>query len=121
MTSVRLPILLILLALFSSALPAQELIVHEKPARLRHIQGTVVDSAGNSIPYVPIELRDAGDHHVLATNYADGIGKFSFPDRKWGEQLEIRASIAGFKTAQYAISLARLGKERLRVVLHAAN
>ena len=121
MTPVKLPVLLSFFIAFSVAVPAQELVVHAKPVRLRHIDGVVVNAAGNSIPYVFVELRDAQDHHVLATNYADGNGKFSFPDRKRGEQLEIRASIAGFKAAQYAISIAIVGKESFKVVLPAAK
>jgi hypothetical protein len=113
--------LFIFLTAFSAAVPAQEVVEHPKPVRLRHINGVVVNAVGNSIPYALIELRDATDHHVLATNFADGNGKFSLPDRKRGEQLEIRASIAGFKSAQYAISMALIGKERLRVVLLAAK
>jgi hypothetical protein len=118
---VKLPILLSFFLAFSTAVLAQEVVEHPKPVQLRHIHGVVVNAAGNSIPYALIELRDAGDHHVLATNFADGNGKFSLPDRKRGEQLEIRASIAGFKAAQYAISMAIVGKERLRVVLLAAK
>jgi len=120
-TSVRLPILSILLAVFPATLCAQQLVVHKKPVRLRHIQGTVGDSAGKWIPYASVELRDARDHHVLATNFADANGKFSFPDHKSGEQLEIRASVAGFRGAQYAISTAKFGRQNVRVVLPAAN
>ena len=121
MRLLKLPILLLFLIAFSAAIPAQEVVEHPKPVRLRHIDGVVVNTVGNSIPYVLIELRDATDHRVLATNFADGNGKFSLPDRKRGEQLEIRASIAGFKSAQYSISMALVGKELLRVVLLTAK
>lgn len=96
-------------------------IVHEKPTRLRHLTGAVVDPTGGSIEYAVIELRNANDHQVIASTFADAQGKFSFADRKHGEKLEIRASRAGFNTVQYSVFIGPLGKSHLRIVLPAAT
>ena len=121
MRSVRSAIVLVSLVVFSAMLSAQKLIVHEKPVRLRHLAGATVDPTGLTIPYAMIELRDAKDHHMLASTFADANGKFFFADKKHGEQFEIRVSLAGFKIVQYTVSMARIGKEHLRVVLPTAT
>ena len=95
-------------------------IVHAKAVRLRHLSGAVVDQKGMSIEYAFIELLNSADRRVIATTYADAQGKFSFADQKRGELLEIRASREGFKSAQYTVSIAVVGKERLRMVLPVA-
>jgi hypothetical protein len=102
-------------------LPAQQMITHEKPLRLRHLAGTVVDPKGMTIPYALIELRDPGDDHVIASTFADGNGKFSFADRKRNESFELRISLAGFQVTQYNISIAIVGKDHMRVVLQTAS
>jgi len=119
----RLRIAALVLACINTASPLHgtQLIVHEKPIRLRHIAGTIVDRSGMTIPYALVELRDAGDQHVMASTYADGYGKFFFADRKHGENLNIRISLAGFDPAQYSISIAKIGKERFRAVLELAT
>ena len=100
---------------------ATQLIIHERPIRLRHIAGTIVDAKGMTVPYASIELRDPGDQHVMRSTYADGNGRFSFEDRKHGETIEIRISLAGYDTAQYTILTARIGKEHMRVVIQPAT
>jgi hypothetical protein len=111
---------LILFSAPSATLHGQEVIVHEKPVRVRHLAGRVVDSTGAGVAYTAIELRDATDHHVLASTFGDAKGDFFFADRKRGEKLEIRVSRTGFRIVQYAISLGVVGKPRLRIVLPAA-
>jgi hypothetical protein len=118
--SVRSAIALILLSTLSVTLHAQGPIVHEKPIRLRHLSGTVVDTTGAAVAYTMIELCDAKDHHVLASTFGDAKGKFFFDDKKRGTKLEIRVSRAGFQIVQYAIVLGTIGKEHIRVVLPAA-
>jgi hypothetical protein len=117
MKSVRSAIALILLTALSATLHAQALIVHEKPVRLRHLSGTVVDPTGATVAYTLIELRDPADHHVLATTFGDAKGKFSFEDKKRGTKLEIRVSRKGFQVVQYEIAIGILGSEHIRVVL----
>lgn len=109
------------LTVFAQLLPAQNIIMHEKPLHLRHLAGTVVDPKGMTIPYALIELRDPGDDHVIASTFADGNGKFSFADRKRNESFELRISLAGFQITQYNISIAIVGKDRMRVVLQTAS
>jgi hypothetical protein len=94
--------------------------VHSKPIRVRHLSGTVVDQKGVSVEYAFIELLNSADHRVIATTYADAQGKFSLADRKRGEQLELRASRAGFNRVEYTVSIAIVGKEHLRIVLPVA-
>jgi Carboxypeptidase regulatory-like domain len=117
MNSVRSVIALILLMAFSATLHAQALIIHEKPVRLRHLSGTVVDPTGATIAYTLIELRDATDHHVLASTFGDAKGKFFFEDKKRGTKLEIRVSRTGFQSVQYEIVVGIVGWEHIRVVL----
>jgi hypothetical protein len=95
-------------------------VVHSKPIRVRHLSGTVVDQKGVSVEYAFIELLNSADHRVIATTYADAQGKFSLADRKRGEQLELRASRAGFNRVEYTVSIAIVGKEHLRIVLPVA-
>ncbi len=111
--------LLLTLAL-PSFLRAQNEMVHEKPLRLRHLSGVIVDQKGLFIPYPAVELRDANDHHVIATTFADGNGRFSFADRKPGERLEIRFTRKGYQPVQYTIDLARIGHETMKAVMPAA-
>ena len=111
----------LLLAILSLQLCAQtQDVIHEKPIRLHHLEGTVVDRKGLAVPYSSIEMRDAKDHKVLATTFADANGKFFFADRKHGEQLEIRVSLKGFNTTQYTVFLSHFGKSHLRAVLTVA-
>jgi hypothetical protein len=109
------------LVLVALSLPAQNIVTHEKPFHMRHLAGTVVDPKGMTIPYALIELRDPGDDHVMASTFADGNGRFSFADRKRNESFALRISLAGFRTAQYNISIATIGKDRMRAVLEVAN
>jgi Carboxypeptidase regulatory-like domain len=120
MRSVRSAIALILLMALSATLHAQGLIVHAKPVRLRHLSGMVVDPTGVTVAYTLIELRDATDHHVIASTFGDGNGKFSFEDRKRGTKLEIRISRAGFQSVQYGVVIGIVGREHIRVVLPVA-
>ena len=106
---------------FAAPLYGAQLIVHEKPVRLRHIAGTIIDRRGMTVPYALIELRDPGDQHVMRSTYADGNGKFSFEDRKHGETIEMRITLAGYDTAQYTVSIARFGKEHMRAVIQPAT
>ncbi|HTJ30751.1 MAG TPA: carboxypeptidase-like regulatory domain-containing protein [Acidobacteriaceae bacterium] len=94
--------------------------VENKSLRLRHIAGVIVDQKGLFIPYPAIELRDANDHHVIATSFADGNGRFHFEDRKPGEVLEIRFSVKGYQPAQYTIDVVRIGHESMKAVMQAA-
>jgi hypothetical protein len=116
---------ILLLAALPSLVPAQaqsaEDVIHEKPIRLHHLAGRVVDRKGIAIPYSAIEMRDAKDHHMLATTFADANGNFSFADRKHGEKLELRISLKGFNTSQYTVYLEFFGNERLRAVLSPAT
>ena len=109
------------LIVFALSLPAQNIVTHEKPLHLRHLAGTVVDPRGMTVPYALIELRDPGDNHVMASTFADGNGKFSFADRKRNESFALRISLAGFQITQYNISIATIGKDRMRAVLAVAN
>jgi hypothetical protein len=77
----------------------------------------VVDPKGFPVAYALVELREAGNHRILATTYADAFGKFSFADRKRGVQFLLRASLKNFDTAQYSVVESIVGKERLRMVL----
>ena len=95
-------------------------VFHAKAVRLRHLSGTVVDQKGMSVEYAFIELLNSADHRVIATTYADALGKFSFADHKRGELFEVRASRKGFNSVQYTVSIAVIGKEHLRMVLPAA-
>ena len=108
---------LIVFASQSATLRAQDILVHAKPVRLYHLMGTIVDQTGIAVPYTTIELRDPKDHHVLASTFGDGKGKFLFDDKKYGKRLEIRISGKGFDSAQYTIVLKRFGQSHLRAVL----
>jgi hypothetical protein len=110
---------ILLLAALSHA--KAEDVIHEKPIRLHHLAGRVVDRKGLAIPYSAIEMRDAKDQHVIATTFADANGNFSFADRKHGEKLELRISLKGFNTSQYTVYLEFFGNERLRAVLSPAT
>lgn len=96
-------------------------VAEDKPVRLRHVAGRIVDQRGFAIPYPAVELRDGNDHHVIATTFADGNGRFSFADRKPGEQLEIRFSMKGYNPVQYTIELARIGHEKMKAVMPVAQ
>lgn len=113
----RLVRLALLLVSLSAPLHGQELLVHEKPVKLRHLAGNVVDPRGFALAYAAIELRSAEDHHILATTFADAKGKFFFRDLKRGDQLEIRASVKGFNIVQYAVEMSLVGKTHLKMVL----
>lgn len=93
----------------------------DKPLRLRHIAGVIVDPKGLFIAYPAVELRDANDHHVIATSFADGNGRFHFEDRKPGEQLEIRFSMKGYQPVQYTINMARVGHASMKAVMPVAQ
>ena len=77
-------------------------------------------ASGPSVAYTLIELRDPTDHHILATTFGDGKGKFSFEDKPRGTKLEIRVSLKGFQIAQYEVVIGILGSEHIRVVLPVA-
>jgi len=96
-------------------------IIHQKPIKVHHLAGTVVDPKGFTVEYAAIELRDAKDHHSIATTFADANGKFYFADRKRGEQLEIRASQKGFQTVQYTVDIGTFGEMHIRIVLSPAT
>ena len=74
-----------------SSLEAEDVLVHSKPIRLRHLAGTVVDPKGMPIDYAKIELLNGSDHRMIASTFADGKGNFSFDDRGRGQELGIRA------------------------------
>jgi hypothetical protein len=112
--------LILVLALCGSLHAAQE-VVHPKPVRLRHLSGTVVDPRGFPIAYAIIELHGASGEQILATTFADAFGKFSFADRKRGDQFQLRASQKGFDTVRYSVVESLVGKERLRMVLPVAT
>jgi len=112
---------MMLFAILSGSLDAQELLVHEKPVKLRHLAGNVVDPRGFALAYVAIELRSGEDHHVLATTFADAKGKFFFRDLKRGDRLEIRALLKGFNIVQYAVEMSLVGKMHLKMVLPPAT
>lgn len=95
--------------------------VEDKPVRLRHLAGRIVDQRGFAIPYPAVELRSADDHHVIATTFADANGHFSFADHKPGERLEIRCWLKGYNPVQYTIELARIGHESMKAVMPVAN
>ncbi len=120
MTAIRWAAFLVFLIFASGVAHGQQIVVHERPVRLRQLAGTVYDASGLAIPYAAIELRSATDHHAIASTFADGYGKFFFDKRKRGETLEIRISLKGFNTVQYAVVLRRFGGARLRVILPAA-
>ena len=113
---------MILLRLTAAACAArsQSLITHQKPVHLRQLSGTVFDSSGGTIPYALIELRDANDHHAIASTFADGYGKFFFDKRKRGETLEIQITLKGFEIVRYEVVVSRFGRARLRVILPVA-
>jgi hypothetical protein len=121
--SVRIAIALIFLCAFSAKLRAQgsQLVIHERPLHVRHFAGTVVDSRGMWVEYATVELRDLKDHHVLASTFADGKGNFSFDDKKYGKQVELRASQKGFNVVQYTVMLKPFGDVHIRMVLPAAT
>lgn len=108
-----------LMVLLSSiqTLHAQELIIHQRQLHLRHIQGVIVDSTGATVEYAVVELRDAKDHHVIASTFADGRGKFAFEDKKRRTQWEVRASLKGFNMVQYSLKITRFGDNKMRLVL----
>ena len=95
--------------------------VENKPVRLRHLIGVIVDQKGLFIAYPAVELRDGNDHHVIATSFADGNGRFSFADRKPGELLEIRFSLKGYQPVQYTIEVVRFGHEKMKAVMPVAQ
>jgi hypothetical protein len=123
MRSARSALMLIVVLFFflTSSGYGQEIIIHEKSIRLKHLTGIVVDATGSSVEYALIELRDAGDHQIIASTFADAQGKFSFADRKHSDKLEIRASRAGFNIVQYSVSIGTLGRGHLRIVLPIAT
>jgi hypothetical protein len=118
---VRIAIGLVLLASLAAPLAAQQEIINEKPVRLRHFSGAIVDARGMTVEYALIELRDPKDHHVLASTFADGNGKFAFADRKHGESVELRVSNKGFNTVQYTVFLSEFGAMHWRVKLPVAK
>lgn len=96
-------------------------IVHQKPIKVRHLAGTVVDPKGFTIEYAKIELLDVKDHHSIVSTFADANGKFYFADRKRGEQLELRASKKGFQIVRYTVNIGTFGESHLRMVLPPAT
>jgi hypothetical protein len=96
-------------------------ITYAKLVHVQHLNGTVVDQIGNAVDFATVELRDANDHHVIESTFADGNGKFSFQDRKHGEHLEIQASRAGFNPVRYEVEIVHFSVSRLRIVLHVAT
>ncbi len=110
-------ILLLSLLAMAAALQAQDLLVHAKPVKVRHLAGEVVDRRGFPVEYATVELRDAKDHHVLASTFADAEGRFAFADKKHGQRFEIRAQQKGFNLAQYTAVIAMRGWSHVRIVL----
>jgi hypothetical protein len=105
-----------------SALHAQQqTIVHGRQVHLRHIRGVTVDRTGNTVEYAVVELRDPKDHHVIASTFADGNGKFAFEDRKRRTVLEIRVSAPKFNPSLYTIKITRFGDNKMRLVLQIAT
>ena len=121
---IRLQKMILAIGMVALSLPAlgwprlpHKTVVEDKPLRLRHIAGVVVDQKGLFIAYPAVELRDGNDHRVIATTFADGNGHFHFEDRKPGELLEIRFSIKGYQPSQYTIQVARVGHETMKAVM----
>jgi len=94
--------------------------VHEKPIRLRHLSGRIVDTKGLALPYAFVELRTSDDRPLYST-YADGNGHFSFSDRKRGELLELKVSLKGFTPLQDNVQIARIGGNTIRIPLQASH
>jgi hypothetical protein len=119
----HLPIALLLMALGATRARAQgdAEIIHQKPVKVSHLAGTVVDPKGFTIEYAQIELLDAKDHHSIVSTFADANGKFYFADRKHGEQLELRASKKGFQIVRYTVNIGTFGKPHIRMVLPPAT
>ncbi len=120
MKAARLAGLALLLLALSAVAPGQDLLVHSKLVRLRHLQGTVVDPRGFPVEYAVVELRDVQDH-VLASTFADAQGRFAFSDKKRGQRFKIRASQKGFNLAQYTVAITFRGGWHMRVVLSPAG
>ena len=118
---------LVLIAAFSlpahawPRLPKKPAAVEDKPLRLRHVAGVIVDKRGFTIPYPAVELRSADDHHVIATTFADANGRFAFFDHKPGERLELRFSLKGYSPVQYTIEVARVGHAKMKAVMPIAQ
>lgn len=112
---------LMTIVLFPATLPARQTVAQQKLVKLHHIAGVVVDKKGFPVEYAVVELCDPGDHHVLASTFADAQGRFSFADRKRGAQLEIRASQKGFNTTTYGIVVREFGESKIRIVLPVAT
>jgi hypothetical protein len=104
-----------------TSLGAKHSTANDKPILITHLRGTVVDKTGNAVDFATVELRDANDHHIIESTFADGNGKFSFQDRKHGEHLEIQASRAGFNITRYEVEIVRFSIAHLRIVLHVAT
>ena len=119
MIQLRLVVTWMLLLTTPALIRAQgyEFVIHEKPLRVRHISGVIVDQKGLFIAYPAVELRDPNDNHVLATSFADGNGRFHFEDRKPGEIVEIRFLMKGFNPVQYTLEMARIGHESMKAVM----
>ena len=94
------------LLLMVGSLPAlgqDTVVVHERPVHARHFAGTVVDAKGMWVEYATVELRSPKDHHLLASTYADGNGRFAFDDKKYGKVIEVRVMRKGFAATQYTV------------------
>ena len=114
---------LALIALCCTQLQSQSttVIVHKYPLHVRHFAGWVVDLRGMTVEYATVELRDPKNDRVLASTFADGKGYFFFDDKKYGKQVEMRASQKGFNIAQYTVVRKPFGDVHVRIVLLAAN
>lgn len=75
-----------------------------KPPTVRHVAGTVVDSSGQPIPGVTVEVTQDGES-VASTTTGDS-GSFKFDTLKEGAyELAVRGN--GFQSARYKIVLHR--------------
>lgn len=114
-----LPLLIALSA--DACAQGNEDVIYGKPQHARHFAGTVVDPRGLAVDYATVELRSPKDHHVLASNFADGRGFFSFDDKKYGKSVEIRISKKGYNPSLYTAVLKPFADEHMKLVLHPAN
>ena len=84
---------------------------------VRLMRGVIVDSSKRPIPGVTVSLRRDGE--IIAAAITDGAGRFAFDSLPEGAY-EVRASMPGFQTGQYKVTLAHNAaswKRNLRITL----
>lgn len=104
------------LSLSSSVLP-QKPIIYDKPVRLRHLVGTVLEPRGFTVEHAKLELWDPQSRKLIQTTFSNPFGSFGFTNPDSLKELEIHVSCQGYQSVQYTVELNHHGAKELRVTL----